>query len=233
MGCKVSKDDVPYNEIPYSWYFTIVQGQILVDSYPILCGISLLEARIHDIIYNRLDQLNKYCLGTLSRVIAGIGKFRTGKGVVDDPVTLRINDYYEKQRQLCIEVVEDVINTFYHWSPDPFLVYDDAIDMVVAEYNQQFHDNRRKHTNGFNYSIKWINGKYDVKQNILSTLDRLFSSIFPRNYEIVLVSHQYKPLPTWSYRPNKDKLVRHPMNRQLHGGKCASRVSVRRSATPR
>ena len=230
MGCNTSKDELPYYETRFFWYFCILDGQVMIARHT---GIISEEAiAIHTEINDKLEVINTLLHGSLTRAIDGIGKIRTGKGVLDHPLTVRINAHYEKQRTTCIELIEDVINTFSIWEDlsDDLKLRDRRrlVREVTSEYTQRFVENRREYTENHTLRITWENGGY-VSHWYVPPPDRQVSNRSQKTKRVVTYTVVQRSIPTYRCTFSK-KPLRERTTRSRHGDKCVSRTSVRRNA---
>ena len=188
----------------------------------------------------------------LDRVIAGWLTIRTARGPPDDPLTGKLNWYYNEQRQNCKELIEEcmlymdaiVCDTKRtgqdkygfpsSWYKDVPLAIEDyeVFDEIVSYYSRLFKNNR--HTM-YGTCGPWMwNGETYVRQltlcNIVSTA---ISSLFPR----IFTQNRY--YSRRSYRSKSNVVDRKGLplklhksrvrsyKRQSHGSKTLSRKSQR------
>lgn len=218
MGCKLSKDELPYYETNEMWYFIIDDGQFYIKTQ-IESNTPEMDFETHFLVYDWLIRLNEKSFGILKRSIEGIGKVVVGKGDPKDPITLRINEHYATQRLVCIDLIEDIVNTFYEWSPkvDGMNVCE-MVELVVRDYDVLFRKNRNNYFPG--KIVKWCSDS-NLSEKLGYYVIENFENVYYPSSIVTLTPTIYKPIFK-SKIPNSHSL-RKSKSRAKRGEKCESK----------
>jgi hypothetical protein len=226
-----------------AWHFRREGKEIVI-----VLGSKGLPALESTTLEELLSVLNGVMGGTLTRAIKGVAKVRTARGPATHPLTQKINEHYHRQRELCIEMLEDLMNITWHiieMMEDPMNItwyivernlitmYEDFslyFDEIIREYQQSFKKNTQDFGNNCGQTIIWdiLTGTYDERSTKCSS-----SSWYPSGYPYIIlvkqpIEHRHRVLRKVSVSPSKflpHRQLQH--RRQRRGDKCVSRNSLR------
>lgn len=238
MGCRIAKQNLPYTESLQNWYFALIDNQVYVEILPSNNYQDIVGAKLfHDTVcdwFRRLDShLSIKCSNALRRAIHGIEKVRKANGDSTNVMTIKINDYYAKQRLTCIELVEDVVNTFYKLN---FYVTRsiaiEFIENIIDEYIVCFKENKRIFSNNFKTEILWNDDHYVTRTTTLHNFASALSDAFEVE-EAVVSTPQLNLIKSYQHGCKRrlgsySRRLCHVLVRAKRGEKCQSKKFLRR-----